>query len=74
MPSARDNAPAWAHEVAGQVAGMVGLTVVHPIDTVKCVLQARIAPGQPASAMSTVSTLVQKDGPFALYRGIGGAG
>ena len=38
--SAKDNAPTWAHALAGQVAGMVGLAVVHPVDTLKIRIQA----------------------------------
>jgi hypothetical protein len=45
---------------------MVGLSVVHPIDTVKIRVQAN--GGQ---AMSTASFLMRRDGPLALYRGIG---
>ena len=66
----KENAPAWAHAVAGQIAGMTGLLVVHPIDTVKIRMQARVnAP--PVSAVSTVSSLMQREGPMAFYRGIG---
>ena len=66
----KENAPAWAHAVAGQIAGMVGLMVVHPIDTVKIRMQARVS-APPVSAVSTVSSLMQREGPMALYRGIG---
>ena len=62
----QDNAPTWAHAVAGQVAGMVGLFVVHPIDTVKIRIQAN-----GGAALATASSLVNRDGPLALYRGIG---
>ena len=65
-PSAKDNAPTWVHALAGQLAGMVGLSVVHPIDTVKIRVQAN-----GGRAMSTASSLVKRDGPLALYRGIG---
>ena len=64
--SAKDTAPTWAHALAGQVAGMVGLSVVHPIDTVKIRVQTN-----GGHAMSTASSLVRRDGPLALYRGIG---
>ena len=69
MPSsstAKDDAPTWAHAVAGQMAGMVGLFVVHPIDTVKIRIQAN-----GGAALATASSLVNRDGPLALYRGIG---
>ena len=64
--SAKDSAPTWAHALAGQVAGMVGLSVVHPVDTVKIRVQAN-----GGHAISTASSLVRRDGPLALYRGIG---
>ena len=66
----KENAPEWAHAVAGQIGGMVGLAVVHPVDTVKIRMQARVS-APPVSAVSTVSSLVQREGPMALYRGIG---
>ena len=66
----KENAPAWAHAVAAQIGGMVGLAVVHPVDTVKIRMQARVS-APPVSAVSTVSSLVQREGPMALYRGIG---
>uniref|UniRef100_A0A7S0SKU5 ADP,ATP carrier protein n=1 Tax=Mantoniella antarctica TaxID=81844 RepID=A0A7S0SKU5_9CHLO len=73
MSSAKDDAPAWAHALAGQVAGMVGLSVVHPIDTVKCRVQATVGrPGvPPVSGVALASQLVRRDGLLALYRGIG---
>lgn len=46
---------------------MVGLTVVHPIDTVK----SRVQTNAGTSAMGVASSLVRRDGPLALYRGIG---
>lgn len=64
--SAKDDTPTWAHAVAGQMAGMVGLFVVHPIDTVKIRIQAN-----GGAALATASSLVNRDGPLALYRGIG---
>ena len=53
-PSAKDNAPTWAHALAGQLAGMVGLSVVHPIDTVKIRVQAV---GAKAKKLNAVFTL-----------------
>jgi hypothetical protein len=52
---------------------MVGLSVVHPIDTIKTRVQAAVGkPGvPPISAMATASSLVRRDGLLALYRGIG---
>ena len=58
--------PRRGHTPAGQMAGMVGLFVVHPIDTVKIRIQAN-----GGAALATASSLVNRDGPLALYRGIG---
>lgn len=47
--------------------------MVHPIDTVKCRVQANVGPPgtPPMSAAAVVSDLVRRDGLLALYRGIG---
>lgn len=62
---------------------MVGLLVVHPIDTIKCRLQTmgpskpgpapmfRPPPPRHISAIATASSLVRRDGLLALYRGVG---
>ena len=66
----KENAPAWARGCWPDRRDDVGLMVVHPIDTVKIRMQARVnAP--PVSAVSTVSSLMQREGPMAFYRGIG---
>lgn len=62
--------PAWVTAVAGQVSGMAGLTVVHPLDTVKCRVQAH-QPGEPVSAVNVCRSLVQTEGVRGLYKGIG---
>ena len=62
--SAKDNAPTWAHALAGQVAGMVGLTVVHPVDTLKIRIQAN-----GGGALATASSIYNREGPLALYKG-----
>lgn len=41
---------AYDHAIAGQIAGMVGLTLVHPLDTVKARLQA-------ATPLTTAATV-----------------
>ena len=46
------HASAYDHAIAGQIAGMVGLTLVHPLDTVKARLQAATVPLATATAAS----------------------
>mmetsp|Transcript_6643 Transcript_6643/g.18539 ORF Transcript_6643/g.18539 Transcript_6643/m.18539 type:complete len:383 (+) Transcript_6643:435-1583(+) len=60
----------WVHAASGQLAGMVGLTVIHPIDTVKCRMQA-VAPGRRLSGLSTASQLLAKEGLSGMYKGVG---
>lgn len=62
--------PAWVTAVAGQVAGMAGLSVVHPLDTLKCRIQAHRA-GEPLSPMSVFRSLVRAEGLAGLYKGVG---
>ena len=44
---------------------MVGLTVVHPVDTLKIRIQAN-----GGGALATASSIYNREGPLALYRGI----
>ena len=67
---------AYDHAIAGQVAGMVGLALVHPLDTVKARLQAP-APAVTTAmvnttrgAMCVAKSLVAQDGARGLYRGL----
>ena len=46
------HASAYDHAIAGQIAGMVGLTLVHPLDTVKARLQAATVPLAATAAAS----------------------
>lgn len=46
------HASAYDHAIAGQIAGMVGLTLVHPLDTVKARLQAATVPLATATTTS----------------------
>eukprot|EP00951_Prasinocladus_malaysianus_P038031 scaffold413674_cov35-Prasinocladus_malaysianus.AAC.1 len=56
--------------IAGQLSGMAGLTLIHPVDTLKSRLQARTA-GQPTTAVGTAVRMVRHEGLMSLYRGIG---
>ena len=67
---------AYDHAIAGQVAGMVGLALVHPLDTVKARLQAP-APAVTTAmvnttrgAMCVAKSVVAQDGARGLYRGL----
>lgn len=55
--------------LAGWAGGAGILAVGHPFDTVKTMLQAA-QPGQYRGALHCVQTLVQKEGPMALYKGV----
>ena len=66
----RDPSP-WVHAVSGQVAGMVGLTVIHPIDTVKCRMQATGAAGARTSALGITKDIIFREGVSGIYKGIG---
>ena len=46
MSGRRDVPSVYDHAIAGQIAGMVGLTLVHPLDTVKSRLQTGCALAQ----------------------------
>ena len=54
---------AYDHAIAGQIAGMVGLTLVHPLDTVKARLQA----ATPLATVRGAST-----GGFGMVGTLGG--
>lgn len=66
----------YDHAIAGQIAGMVGLALVHPLDTVKSRLQTGGASvvldgtATRGGAYAVAVNLVKKDGARGLYRGI----
>ncbi|OUS42316.1 mitochondrial carrier domain-containing protein [Ostreococcus tauri] len=71
----RDVPSVYDHAIAGQIAGMVGLTLVHPLDTVKSRLQtgcalAQTLDGRRRGAYGVAVNLLRKDGAKGLYRGI----
>jgi hypothetical protein len=69
---------AYDHAIAGQIAGMIGLALVHPLDTVKARLQApapapvlaTAATNTTMGAMCVAKELVAQDGARGLYRGL----
>eukprot|EP00741_Cyanophora_paradoxa_P002367 tig00000601_g2293.t1 len=69
-------ASAWKDSLAGMLAGMGQLLVGHPFDTIKVRLQTQPAPvpGQTpqfSGAMDCVRKTVSREGPLALYKGMG---
>uniref|UniRef100_A0A061S4Y8 Solute carrier family 25 (Mitochondrial carnitine/acylcarnitine transporter), member 20/29 n=1 Tax=Tetraselmis sp. GSL018 TaxID=582737 RepID=A0A061S4Y8_9CHLO len=59
-----------AHAFAGQLAGMAGLTVIHPIDTLKCRLQAASFCSQ-YSATRLAKEMMFSERWSNAYKGIG---
>jgi len=59
---------AYDHAIAGQIAGMVGLTLVHPLDTVKARLQAATVP----LATATTSVRGASAGGVGMVGTLGG--
>lgn len=53
--------------VAGQVAGVAGILVVYPLDTVKTRLQVN---PQYKSGSDVLRSMVKNDGFKSLYRGV----
>ena len=58
----------WHDAVSGNIAGVCGLTVAYPFDTVKCRLQTR--PAEYASAFDCGRQMVRNEGVLALFRGL----
>ena len=56
---------AYDHAIAGQIAGMVGLTLVHPLDTVKARLQA-------ATPLATTAVRGASSGGVGVIGPLGG--
>ncbi len=60
---------AWHESFAGTVAGISGLSIMFPLDTIKCRLQTR--PQEYNNKASLVlRRMVQKEGLLSLYRGL----
>lgn len=57
------------HEViGGNFAGLIGITSVYPLDTAKTRIQMQ--PDQYKTILDVWKTLISKEGPKALYRGL----
>eukprot|EP00951_Prasinocladus_malaysianus_P027111 scaffold242328_cov45-Prasinocladus_malaysianus.AAC.1 len=62
--------PIWADSpfvaaAIGQLSGMAGNGLIHPLDTIKSRLQAR-GPADPATASATLARMLKSEGPKAL--------
>lgn len=53
--------------IAGNVGGLIGITVVYPLDTAKMRLQ--VYP-QYKSAFDVISTMIKSNGITSIYRGL----
>lgn len=58
------------HLVAGGVAGVVESSCCHPLDTIKTRMQLRTKGGSTKGPIRTASSIVSKEGFFALYKGL----
>lgn len=58
------------HLVAGGVAGVVESSCCHPLDTIKTRMQLRTKGGSTKGPLRTASSIVSKEGFFALYKGL----
>lgn len=64
-------ASSWGREfVAGGFGGMAGVLAGHPLDTLRIRLQQPTSSTRP-SAFQLVQNIVSKEGPLALYKGMG---
>ena len=55
--------------LAGWMGGIGNLVVGHPFDTVKVLMQSA-PPGTYKNSLDCVQTLIRKEGPFAVYKGV----
>jgi hypothetical protein len=53
--------------IAGNTGGLIGITVVYPLDTAKVRLQCN---AQYTSAFQVMQSMVKTDGVKSLYRGL----
>ncbi|CAI7731665.1 unnamed protein product [Closterium sp. NIES-54] len=56
--------------LAGGLAGGVVSVCIHPLDTVKTVLQAHRGSGAPSGVLAAVGRVVAEKGPLGLYSGV----
>ena len=58
----------FLHEfIAGNVGGLMGITLVYPLDTAKIRMQVY---SQYTSTMNVITSMTKQDGFKSLYRGI----
>ncbi|KAJ0244888.1 hypothetical protein HA466_0184120 [Hirschfeldia incana] len=61
----------WQFMIAGSIAGSVEHMAMFPVDTIKTHMQAlRPCPLKPVGIRQAFRSIIQKEGPSALYRGI----
>lgn len=58
------------HLIAGGAAGVVESSCCHPLDTIKTRMQLRIKGGSTKGPIRTASSIISKEGFFALYKGL----
>ena len=59
----------WKHFVAGNMGGIIGLSLAYPLDTVKVRMQTRPA-GTYRGIADCLSVMVRQEGFTSLYRGL----
>eukprot|EP00752_Nemacystus_decipiens_P004844 g4408.t1 len=57
----------WQDLIGGNVGGVIGLTVVYPLDTVKCRLQTT---GEDGGITHVLTSMARKEGVMSWYRGL----
>ncbi|AEE28070.1 putative mitochondrial carrier domain protein [Arabidopsis thaliana] len=68
---AHDGLKFWQFMIAGSIAGSVEHMAMFPVDTIKTHMQAlRPCPLKPVGIREAFRSIIQKEGPSALYRGI----
>ncbi|XP_010557188.1 PREDICTED: mitoferrin-like, partial [Tarenaya hassleriana] len=69
--SGHDGLRFWQFMIAGSIAGSVEHMSMFPVDTVKTHMQAlRSCPIKPVGVRQAFRSIIQTEGPSALYRGI----
>ncbi|KAG2267582.1 hypothetical protein Bca52824_062137 [Brassica carinata] len=69
--TAHDGLRFWQFMIAGSIAGSVEHMAMFPVDTIKTHMQAlRPCPLKPVGIRQAFRSIIQKEGPSALYRGI----
>ncbi|XP_004490660.1 uncharacterized protein [Cicer arietinum] len=74
-PSTHDGLHFWQFMIAGSIAGCIEHMAMFPVDTVKTHMQALgSCPIKSVSVRQAFRSIIQSEGPSALYRGIGAMG